>query len=182
MRKFCIFIRIFRGKISFELIVKFDCLRIPVPDIQGATPPCSPDWWGRPGGTTATASTRPPPCLTTGFLPPPGSLAPARRPARGISLTSGACPGTSRPTWGPTTGHHRAMEVRPAPRGLRATSELQLPHCPQYLMECLAGVSTSTYKYYIYHNISHVSINQSPSLHFHHQNILNFSFSISTLY
>ena len=153
-------------------------------DIQWATPPCSPDWWARPRDTTATASnTRPslssppPPCLTTGFLPPPASTAPERRPGRGTSLTSGPCPGTSRPTWRPTTGHHRATEVRPAPRGPRATSD-ELPHCPQYLMECLPGVSTSTY-------ISYISCQyyQSPSLHFHHQNILNFYFSISnTIY
>ena len=142
--------------------------------MQWATPPCSPDW-ARQGDTivrvpasTRPSLTSPPPCLTTGFLPPLASPAPARRQGRGTSLTSGAFPGTIRQIWRPrTTG--QAMEgTPPAPaEGQRATSEqvLELPQCPQYLMECLSRVSTSTYiKIYLMSVLY-----QSPSLHFHHQ-------------
>ena len=121
-------------------------------DIPWVTPPFSLDWWGparditvRHHSIRASLTSPPhPPSLTTGFLHPPGSQAPAPPHGRGTSLTSGPFPGTTRGTWRPTTG--RGMEVTPPPQVLRATSDhLVSQDSPHYVMECLSRVSTYYY-------------------------------------
>ena len=141
-------------------------------DIHWVTPPFSLDWWDLVRDITATPHSsraslispppHPPLSLTTGFLPPRDSQAPAPRHARGTSLTSGPCPGTTRQTWRPTTG--RASEATPPPPlDLRATSDQLVSHHQSTIFNGMFIKSLSIIVYYLMSVLSVPRSSLSPS-------------------